>query len=158
MKPMQVIMITLTISFLLIGIGCQDKEPVEPTPPTPPTRAKQWESFVELKKAIGYDVLDVSESQQWITKHSDSISISDKIDFLNTHVVTEQPFITQGAFLITKDHTGKHRIVRRLHPLQKNPYGNMSETIKELKEQGYEVEKTDSGYHFKKEFTVEHTW
>lgn len=159
---------TLTILFLIISIGCRSEreKPGNDAPQIPPgndalqippeTLAKQWEDFVKLHNTIGFDDLDVSESQQWLTKYRGTTNIPDKIGFAKAFFVTELP---QGIFIITSDHNGKNRVLSyKLPPPQENRYGNISETIKSLKEQGYEAEKIDGGYRFKKEFTLEHSW
>ncbi len=85
--------ITLLILPLLfvVGLGCEQRQ-------------QEWESF--LLKYKEHDIRSVTDSEKWISKHRDEISIPSNIKFGKPHRVSE----ISGA-TIAVDLNDKHRVI-----------------------------------------------
>ena len=122
-------------------------------------RAKQWESWLRIHKEVGYDVLSAAASEAWIEKHKDEIRIPDQIEFGKPHLVRELPFVSY-MIQIAVDPNGKRHVVAfelppEKHTFQPEKYGYLNETESKrwLSDNGYQIEKTDSGYKLKSDYT-----
>ena len=103
----------------MIGIGCNnnnnkppdpepgpERTPTDPEPGPERTPTQQFEYWTNL---LGFDMLDVAKSADWIEKYEDEISIPDSIDFMDVHRVLELGVVMYGV-IITTDHNGKYRV------------------------------------------------
>ena len=128
------------------------KRPAQPVERPTSTPAEEWAEWVRGKEEVlGYDVLGVVASAQWLAEHRDAISIPEKLDFLENHILTEMPFVLYGI-AITADHNGKYRVFSRQWLPSWPPAGfmNEAESIAWLEARGYSVEKTADGYNLKR--------
>ena len=92
------IKMVVTIMIIAFIVGC------EPTP-----KAK-WDSWVEDKEKLGYKVLSVTKSEQWIKDIGSAISMPEKLSFLEQDSVLPKAF-PQHDNIVTVDHNGKYRVI-----------------------------------------------
>lgn len=74
--------LVVSLVILLIYQYEKNKNVEQGTTSSDKSLAEQWTNWEETKKKLGYDVLDVAASIDWLAKHRDAISIPEKIDFL----------------------------------------------------------------------------
>ena len=144
------IFLIVAATMLFLYYDNDGKNDVIPQPPPhapPDDKDQQWQDFVSIREAFGYEVLSVAASQKWIEEHSDEISIPNQIAFGETHVVTELPFI---GTVITVDANDKRRVITSIlvpppPPAVPDGYLDEKESLEWLSENGYEVKKTSDG-------------
>lgn len=77
----------------------------------------EWESWLRrYKNVLGYDVLlSVTESEAWISKHREEISIPGNIEFGKPHAVYYATGLPPGVdgFAVAVDMNDKHRVLIR---------------------------------------------
>ena len=74
MKFYHTTLLLLPLLFV-VGLGCEQRQ-------------QEWESF--LSKYKDHDIRSVTESEKWISKHKDEISIPCNINFGKPHIVYMQ--------------------------------------------------------------------
>ncbi len=90
MKFYHITLLLLPLLFV-VGLGCEQRQ-------------QEWESF--LSKYKDHDIRSVTDSEKWISKHRDEISIPGNIKFGKPHRVSE----ISGA-TIAVDPNDKHRVI-----------------------------------------------
>lgn len=88
---MKLYYITLLPLLFVVGLGCEQRQ-------------QEWESF--LSKYKDHHIHSVTDSQKWISKRRDEISIPSNIKFGKPHRVAE----ISGA-MIAVDPNDKHRVI-----------------------------------------------
>ena len=116
-----------------------------------------WNIWENLQHKIGRKVLSVTESEQWIEDNRSKISIGNltELSFLKLEAV----WISKQIVFITVDHDGNHRVSKERFNPEPPPNGSIlpgigflgeEESIKWLKNHGYQVVKIANGYTVKK--------
>ena len=85
--------IVATILFLYYDNGGNnDVIPQPPLSEQSDDKDQQWQDFINIQKALGYEVLSIAASQRWIEKHRDEINIPNQIEFAEPHIVIGTSF------------------------------------------------------------------
>ena len=102
---MRLYYITLLFTIILILFGCKMIE-------------DHWDNFINIQKSLGYEVLSIEASETWIKKHSDEISLPDKIEFGKPHQLQDFGFAPYNI-MIAVDMNNKYRVIARELPPDK---------------------------------------
>ena len=109
-------------------------------------RWKSWLFRLRLYKDLGYEVRSVTASEAWIEKHRDEISIPNQIEFGETHIVSELPFI---GTMIAVDPNDNRIVIHSLPPIPIPPID--PDLPGYLDEEESKQWLTDNGYHLSKD-------
>lgn len=102
---MRIYYITFVLTIICILFGCEINE-------------DHWDNFIDKPKSLGYEVLSVEASEKWIKKHSDEISLPNKIKFGKPHHLQDFGFAPYGIMIVV-DTDNKYRVVARELPPDK---------------------------------------
>ena len=139
----------LMVFAIIISIGNLSCDS-QPPPPPPTTPAQKWVDWVKSQERIGRTVVDATESQLWLAKHSDKVSLPDKIGFMDQHLLMEPDFLIYGVN-ITVDHNHNYRVIAKEWPLPHEKPGYEPPNIASLKEMGYKVLSAEASREWLKE-------
>lgn len=160
--PTLLIICLLAVGIFLMGIGCEQKPappppppPGRPSPPPPPpplSRFEQWRSWIAKWEEIGYKVLTVEESKNYLNQHKISTHDVDFLDtkFMRGFIIEQRSHIPREEFvkileklgddLITIDHNGNLRVaVVRFNGYSSSPSEQWKSWVADWKKIGYKV-------------------